>query len=79
MEFALKFKVARFLIDYELSAFSSTNNVHLTDKVEFSAQIYGILATSKFLLMKSFVRLKMHIETFMWKIQRMQFMVAGQH
>ena len=53
--------------------------MHLTDKVEFTVQIHGALATIKILIMKSFISWKIPIGTSMYKIQRMPFMVAGPH
>ena len=55
------------------------NSTHLTDKVEFTAQRHDVLGSIKILIMKSFIRWNIQIETSMWKIQRMSFMLAGAH
>ena len=43
------------------------NSTHLTDKVEFTAQRHDVLGSIKILIMKSFIRWNIQIETSMWK------------
>ena len=75
-EFLSYSEVVGFLID---CINMCTNNMHVTNKVEFTVQIHGVLATIKILIMKSFIRWKIHIGTSLQKIQLMPFMLASPH